>query len=123
MAPGSGWSDSSLEDVRPYTITGGRTHSPHPLHFTTCLITRSAAHQAVQLSPESEALLLHCSGVPLSVAEIAARLHQPVQVVKVLVGDLLDCGALALANPYTSAGDDGDVALLEALLHGLHTRL
>lgn len=123
MAPRNGWSDGSLADVRPYTITGGRTHSPHPLHLTTCLITRSAVYRGAHLSPESEALLLHCSGVPLSVAEIAARLHQPAQVVKVLVGDLLDCDALALANPYSAARDDVDVALLEALIHGLHTRL
>ncbi|WP_405893454.1 DUF742 domain-containing protein [Streptomyces sp. NBC_01527] len=120
MAAGSGWSDSSLGDVRPYAITGGRTRSTHPLHLTTCLMTRSADYQ-VLLSPESEALLLHCSGAPRSVAEIAALLHQPVQVVKVLVGDLLDCDALALANPSGSAADD--VHLLEALLHGLRTRV
>ena len=71
MAAGSGWSNSSLEDVRPYTITGGRTRSKHPLHLTTCLMTRPAAHQ-VLLNPESEALLLHCSGAPRSVAEIPA---------------------------------------------------
>jgi hypothetical protein len=118
-----GWSDSSLRDVRPYALTGGRTRSQHPLQLTTCLITRPSAYPAAVLSPESEALLLHCSGSPLSVAELAARLHQPVQVVKVLVGDLLDCDALELANPSGSAGDTVETALLEALLHGLRTRL
>ncbi|UYQ60044.1 DUF742 domain-containing protein [Streptomyces peucetius] len=122
MASGGGWTDSSLEDVRPYTITGGRTHSHHPLHLTTCLITRPAAPGTAHPSPEGEALLLHCSGAPRSVAELAARLCQPVQVVKVLIGDLLDCDALALANPEGAAGHD-DIQLLEALLHGLHTRL
>ncbi|WP_093802105.1 DUF742 domain-containing protein [Streptomyces sp. Wb2n-11] len=117
-----GWNDSSLEDVRPYTITGGRTHSHHTLHLTTCLITRPAAPGAVQPGPEGEALLLHCSGVPRSVAELAARLGQPVQVAKVLIGDLLDCDALALAPAYRATPDD-DVELLEALIHGLRTRL
>ncbi|WP_434598500.1 DUF742 domain-containing protein [Streptomyces sp. A5-4] len=112
-----------MEDVRPYTITGGRTHSNHLLHLTTCLITRPAAPRAALLpSPECEALLLHCSGVPRPVAELAARLGQPVQVVKVLIGDLLDCDALALANPYGATPDD-DVQLLEALIHGLRSRL
>lgn len=119
MASGGGWTDSSLGDVRPYTITGGRTHSNHPLHLTTCLITRPAAPGTTHPSPEGEALLLHCSGVPRSVAELAARLRQPVQVVKVLIGDLLDCDALARANPEGAAGHD-DTQLLEALLHGLH---
>ncbi|MFD0427522.1 DUF742 domain-containing protein [Streptomyces zhihengii] len=41
---------------------------------------------------------------------------------KVLIGDLLDCDALARANP-AGAGTDPDVHLLEALLHGLRTRL
>ncbi|MFD4763238.1 DUF742 domain-containing protein [Streptomyces sp. NPDC058439] len=122
MVSGGGWSDSSLGDVRPYTITGGRTHSNHSLRLHTCLITRPAAPGTAHPSPEGEALLLHCSGVPRSVAELAARMHQPVQVVKVLIGDLLDCDALARANP-DAAEADPDVHLLEALLHGLHTRL
>jgi hypothetical protein len=70
---------------------------------------------------ESESLLLLCSASPRSVAELAARLHQPVQVVKVLVSDLLEAEALALANPSSPA--DPDAHLLEALLHGLRTRL
>ncbi|MEU5239775.1 DUF742 domain-containing protein [Streptomyces lydicus] len=122
MAVGSGWSDSSLEDVRPYTITGGRTGSKHLLHLTTCLITRSAAPGTAHPSPEGEALLLHCSGAPLSVAELAARIHQPVQVVKVLIGDLLDCDALARVNPYSTAAEP-EVHLLEAVIHGLRARL
>ncbi|MFF4755281.1 DUF742 domain-containing protein [Streptomyces sp. NPDC002514] len=120
-----GWADSSSEDVRPYTVTGGRTRSSHPLHLTTCLVTRPSAPGIVHPSPEGEALLLHCSGVPRSVAELAALMHQPVQVVKVLIGDLLDCDALTRANPANPDGTtaDPDGQLLEALLHGLRTRL
>ncbi|MET9111632.1 DUF742 domain-containing protein [Streptomyces zhihengii] len=117
-----GWADGSLGDVRPYTITGGRTRATHALQLTTCLITRPAAPGTVHPSAEKEALLLHCSGAPRSVAELAALSRQPVQVVKVLIGDLLDCDALARANP-AGAGTDPDVHLLEALLHGLRTRL
>ncbi|MBM9624640.1 DUF742 domain-containing protein [Streptomyces zhihengii] len=118
----SGWADGSLGDVRPYTITGGRTRANHTLQLTTCLITRPASPGTVHPSPEGEALLLHCSGAPRSVAELAALSHQPVQVVKVLIGDLLDCDALARANPASTEADP-DVYLLEALLHGLRTRL
>ncbi|MFE9121394.1 DUF742 domain-containing protein [Streptomyces sp. NPDC007172] len=119
---GDGWATSSLSDVRPYTVTGGRTRSRHVLGLTSCLITRPAAPDTAHPSTEAEALLLLCSGAPRSVAELAALSHQPVQVVKVLIGDLLDCDALARANPQ-GAGADPDVHVLEALLHGLRTRL
>lgn len=113
-----GWENSSLTDVRPYTVTGGRTHATQPLHLTTCLITQATTPSRVPVSPESEALLLHCSGAPCSVAELAARIQQPVQVVKVLVGDLLDCEALVRVNALDVAPDDHG-HLLEAVLHGL----
>jgi hypothetical protein len=115
------WSDSALGDIRPYTLTGGRTHHPnHQLHLTSCLVTRPAARQ-LPANTESEELLLHCAGTPRSVSELAGRLHQPVQVVKVLIGDLIDADALVLANPAGPA--DPDKHLLEALLNGLRTRL
>ncbi|MFD7537531.1 DUF742 domain-containing protein [Streptomyces sp. NPDC059819] len=119
---GGGWANSSLDDVRPYTVTGGRTCPRHELQLTSCLITRPAGPGTPYPSPEGEALLLHCSGSPRSVAELAALSHQPVQVVKILIGDLLDVDALARANP-DSAGAGPDVHVLEALLHGLRTRL
>ncbi|CAM5502654.1 hypothetical protein SCANM63S_04822 [Streptomyces canarius] len=119
VTPDSSWSDSSLRDVRPYTLTGGRTSSPHPLDLTTCLLARPSARSLSGLSPESESLLVHCSGTMRSIAEIAGLLQQPAQIVKVLVGDLLDCDALELANPVSSARGIVDTELLEALLEGL----
>lgn len=116
-----GWDDSSLTDVRPYTVTGGRTRATQPLHLTTCLITQATPATPpgrIPASPESEALLLHCSGAPCSVAELAARIQQPVQAVKVLVGDLLDCEALVRVNALDVTPDDQG-SLLEAVLHGL----
>lgn len=65
---------------------------------------------------------LRCSGAALSIAEIAALLHQPVQVIKVLVGDLLDAGALDVAAPRSIAAHN-DTDLLEAVLVGLHNKL
>ncbi|MGW7199404.1 DUF742 domain-containing protein [Streptomyces chryseus] len=119
---GDGWSDAALRDVRPYTVTGGRTHPRHALNLTTCLITRPA-RQPVQDSPEIAALLFHCSGGPRRVAEIAAVMHQPAQVIKVLVSDLLDADALALSNPAGPGTDKAEVDLLEALLDGLRRKV
>lgn len=75
----------------------------------------------MQMNIEHESLLMLCSGAPHSVAELAARLIQPVQVVKVLISDLLDAEALALANP--AGPSDPDAHLLERLLDALHTKL
>ncbi|GGS93428.1 DUF742 domain-containing protein [Streptomyces chromofuscus] len=120
MTSGGGWSDSTLGDVRPYTVTGGRTRPRHPLHLTTCLVTRPATRH-MPMNIEHESLLMLCSGAPRSVAELAARLHQPVQVIKVLIGDLLDAEALTPANPDGPA--DPDAHLLEVLLDALRTKL
>ncbi|MER6520232.1 DUF742 domain-containing protein [Streptomyces sp. NPDC001553] len=122
MAARGGWTDTALRDIRPYTITGGRTHTAHELYLTSRLLTRPATGQFPP-GAESEALLLHCSGAPCSVAELAGRLHQPVLVIKILVGDLLDAGALTLSNPNRPAAAGPDTNLLEAVLHGLRNRL
>ncbi|MFI5987613.1 DUF742 domain-containing protein [Streptomyces sp. NPDC051555] len=122
MAARGGWPDTALGDIRPYTITGGRTRTTHELYLTTCLLTRPTTGQ-FPAGAESEALLLHCSATPCSVAELAGRLHQPVQVIKILVGDLLDAGALALSNPARPTAAGPDTYLLEAVLHGLRNRL
>lgn len=119
MASGGGWGGSALDDVRPYTLTGGRTHPRHALRLTTCLLTRPATGP-LPSGAESQTLLMLCSGSPRSVAELAGHLRQPVQVVKVLVGDLLDAEALALANPAGPCGPAGpDTYVLEALLDAL----
>ncbi|MFF5019484.1 DUF742 domain-containing protein [Streptomyces sp. NPDC001165] len=120
MTSSGGWSTSALGDVRPYTLTGGRTRPTHPLHLTTRLVTRPAT-RPMPMSIDHEALLMHCSAVPCSVAELAARLHQPVQVVKVLIGDLLDAEALTPANPNSPA--DPDVHLLRRLRDALQESL
>ncbi|OEJ22119.1 hypothetical protein AR457_40260 [Streptomyces agglomeratus] len=122
MTSDDGWSDSALRDVRSYTLTGGRTRPRHALNLTTCLITRPA-RQPAQRSPEIAELLGHCSHGPRCVAEIAAVMHQPAQVIKVLISDLLDADALALANPSAPVTDDAEVELLEALLHGLRRKV
>ncbi|MEU7161132.1 DUF742 domain-containing protein [Streptomyces chrestomyceticus] len=116
MAAGGGWSSSTLGDVRPYLITAGRTRPKHTLHLSSTLITRPAT-RPLHTTAEHEALLLYCSGSAQAVSELSGRLGQPVQAIKVLAGDLLDVGALMLANP--DGPTDPEVPLLEALLEGL----
>jgi Protein of unknown function (DUF742) len=116
-APGGWPQGSALDDVRPYTITAGRTRPSRPLRLTSCVLTQSSP---AGLSPESETILLLCTGDAKSIAEIAAMLRVPVQVAKVLVSDLLASHALALSHPAPSSMQANSPELLEAVLEGLH---
>ncbi len=116
MAAGGGWSSGALGDVRPFLITAGRTRPKYTLHLSSMLITRPAT-RPLHLTAEHEALLLYCSASAQAVSELSGRLGLPVQVIKVLVSDLLDAGALTLGNP--DGPTDPEVPLLEAVLEGL----
>ncbi|MEU9623293.1 DUF742 domain-containing protein [Streptomyces sp. NPDC048155] len=118
MAPRhSAWHDSTLDDVRPYTITGGRTRPKYELELTSLLST-GAASSLADIGPDAEALRLLCAGAPRSVAELAGMRSQLVQVTKVLICDLLDLGVLVMAVP-TSIAPYEDTHLLEAVVAGL----
>jgi hypothetical protein len=56
----------------------------------------------------------------VSVAEVAARLHLPIGVTRILVGDMAEEGAVVVYRP-AQAGGRPDLALLERVLEGLHT--
>jgi len=56
--------------------------------------------------------------VPIAVAEVAAHLHQPANVAKVLLSDLIDVGAVITRPPAADAYTDNP-EILEALLAGL----
>jgi Protein of unknown function (DUF742). len=73
------------------------------------------------LGPEHTTALGLCHG-PTSVAEIAAHLRLPAVVTKVLLSDLVDCGALTARQPRHHH-DSTDRSLLEAVLDGLRRRL
>ncbi|MFI5822854.1 DUF742 domain-containing protein [Streptomyces rishiriensis] len=119
-APGHGAWTSVNHGLRPYLLTGGRTRPVHELALESLLMTRPWRGNT-PLGPDSERLLLLCSGAPLSVAELAARMGQPVQVTKILAADLVEAGALSPTTPQ--AGASTDLELLGAVLVGLRNRL
>ncbi|MER8002115.1 DUF742 domain-containing protein [Streptomyces sp. NPDC095613] len=114
------WSAQQHQDLRPYVLTGGRTRPEHEMDLDTLLKVRVHAQSMPPHSPgpETGQVLALCRAEPRSVAELAGRLHQPVQTVKVLLSDLIGCGALIQAVPTTYA-DARDPHLLEAVLAGL----
>ncbi|WP_307841366.1 DUF742 domain-containing protein [Streptomyces endocoffeicus] len=102
--------------VRPYAVAGGRTHSPHSqdLNLDT-VVEPGGGRPPDQGPPEAEQILRLCRSRRRSIAELSGTLRQPVPVVQVLVGDLLDAQALLIpASAYSNSPDD-----VRAVLEGL----
>jgi Protein of unknown function (DUF742) len=107
--------------VRPYAMTGGRTRpTDQDLELEALVATTAMGQQAPRQTVEQRAIAVLCHDV-VSVAEVAARLHLPIGVARVLVGDMAEEGAVVVYRPAQAAGGRPDLALLERVLEGLHT--
>jgi hypothetical protein len=107
--------------VRPYAITGGRTRPTHDdLELEALVSTTSVGEPMPTLTVEQRAIAALCHDL-LSIAEVAARLHLPLGVIRVLVGDMADEHLVIFYRP-AHAGDRPDLALLERVLYGLRSR-
>ncbi|MFB7455053.1 DUF742 domain-containing protein [Streptomyces sp. NPDC088337] len=111
--------DAAGRLVRPFTVSDGRTRPSIALDLMSQVMATGAA-PPVHLGPEHGQALDLCRA-PLPVAEIAAHLKLPAVVTKVLLSDLVDCGALTTGPP--AYHHPTDRALLEAVLDGLRRQL
>ncbi|MEU0071145.1 DUF742 domain-containing protein [Streptomyces sp. NPDC006332] len=112
--------DAAGRLVRPFTISNGRTRPSIALDLLSHVMATGATPLG-HLGPEHAQVLDMCR-VPVSVAEIAAHLKLPAVVTKVLLADLVDCGALT-TKPPEFHHNQTDRALLEAVLDGLRRQL
>ncbi|NJQ02251.1 DUF742 domain-containing protein [Streptomyces zingiberis] len=112
--------DRSL--VRPYAITRGRTAPERDdLRLITMVVTvdeHGEKTAARGLEPEHRAILEQCRE-PSAIAEIAATLNLPVSVTKILVGDLITQGRVAVRPPPTARQAGLNTTLLQAVRDGL----
>ncbi|MFG2138122.1 DUF742 domain-containing protein [Streptomyces sp. NPDC048650] len=118
------YDDAAGRLVRPYTISNGRTRPTAHFDLLT-MVMATGRRPATCQGPDYTQVLGLCGG-PVSVAEIAAHIHLPAVVTKVLLADLVDCGALTARAPAavsTGPASRTDRALLEAVLNGLRKRL
>ncbi|MFD8483387.1 DUF742 domain-containing protein [Kitasatospora sp. NPDC059673] len=76
-----------------------------------------AAVDRSAMNREQQAILGLCREL-LSIAEVAAHLGLPISVLKVLLGDLLDLGAVQVLPPVRQA-EQVPLSLLEEVLVGL----
>ncbi|GLF98465.1 DUF742 domain-containing protein [Streptomyces yaizuensis] len=112
--------DDAGRIVRPYTASGGRTRPTAALDLLSLVVATGTA-PARHLGPE-HALVLGLCAAPVPVAEVSAHLGLPAGVTKVLLSDLVDCGAIAARAPRSPVTPT-DRSLLEAVLDGLRRRL
>ncbi|MEU6868024.1 DUF742 domain-containing protein [Streptomyces sp. NPDC046876] len=132
-APGRGaprdaspWLDDSAGRVmRPYTASGGRTRPAVALDLLS-LVTATGVRPRAALGAEHTLALRLCAGAAaVTVAEVAGQLRLPAVVVKVLLSDLMESGAVMAQAPRFPGGSFAadDLSLLRAVLDGLRRRL
>ncbi|MEU4657520.1 DUF742 domain-containing protein [Streptomyces sp. NPDC023723] len=107
--------------VRPFTVSNGRTRPTIDLDLMSQVMATGATPLGY-LGPEHTQALDLCRA-PVPVAEVSAHLRLPVAVAKVLLSDLVDCGALTTKPPAEFHHNPTDRALLEAVLDGLRRQL
>ncbi|MFD6280479.1 DUF742 domain-containing protein [Streptomyces sp. NPDC060209] len=112
--------DAAGRLIRPYTVSNGRTRPTTVLDLLS-LVMATGSDPQVHLGPEHTVALELCGG-PTSVAEIAAHLRLPAVITKVLLSDLVDCGAVTAHAPAFKDMPT-DRSLLEAVLDGLRRQL
>ncbi|MEV4431516.1 DUF742 domain-containing protein [Streptomyces sp. NPDC049555] len=113
--------------VRPYSLTGGRTHCGHVLLLETFVAAPDGGDGApgtggglaARLLPEVRAVLGLCRRLR-SVAEVAALLKMPLGVVRLLLADLAEQGRIRVYGTGHVTGRP-DRALLERVLSGLRS--
>ncbi|PSL53721.1 uncharacterized protein DUF742 [Saccharothrix carnea] len=106
--------------VRPYAWTGGRTSSSYDLRLET-LVSLEEDGIAIALresTAEQRSIVELCANYPRSVAEVSALLSVPLGVARVLLGDLISMGVVAVHDNASAPGGP-DFTLLERVLVGL----
>ncbi|WP_106583559.1 DUF742 domain-containing protein [Murinocardiopsis flavida] len=103
--------------VRPYVITTGRgSLDTVRLDMISIIVSTRAEIDETTLEPEQVEIIALCRDAK-SVAEVAAHLHIPVGVVKVLLRDLIGRGYALARAPITESPVGRDV--LQAVIHGI----
>lgn len=105
--------------VRPYALTNGRTRPAGDTFDLLALILAAGPASALGPAHSPERVeIVRLSQRPVSVAELAARLDLPLNVVRVVLDDLWQLDLISVQEPQPADVPLGD-EILEALLAGL----
>lgn len=112
--------------VRPYAVTGGRTHPRLEIAIEALVETTPRGRAGggreggASQGREQQYIVTLCDGRLQSLAEISARMHLPLGVARVLVADMAADGLVAVYEPTSLDGNDAvGTELLERVLSGL----
>lgn len=119
-APATGGRHRML--MRPYARTRGRTRPDHELALEAMVSTseRGRRYEGA-VSVQHRRICDLCCVATRSVAEIAAYLTLPLNVVKVLVSDMDSLGLVLIHQPGLSLGDHSSREFMARVLRGLRS--
>ncbi len=104
--------------VRPYSLAGGRTSTTYSaLDIATQVIQSRKFYDRAGLEPEHDAIIELCEQ-PRAVAEVASAMDMPLLPAKILLEDLIDCGALE-AGSRVQDTSPANLELMEKILKHL----
>lgn len=104
--------------IRLYGLTGGRARPQGEAFDLVAVVTTvGSPPEQSTLHPEHHAMLAVCR-VPTPVADVAARLGLPLNVTRVLLGDLRRDGLVTI-DPPRPANQPIDERTYRDVLHGI----
>ena len=104
--------------VRLFGLTGGRARPIGETFDLVAIVTTiRAPYDSVGLNPEHQAMLTICRK-PTPVADVAARLGLPLNITRVLLGDLRREGLVTI-DPPLPADQTIDERTYRDVLHGI----
>jgi hypothetical protein len=110
---------SDVSHLRPYLLTGGRVRpsSEDTLEIEAQVVTTEAGYLALPMLEYEQRDIVELCQTPMAVAEVAARLRLHLGVARVLVGDLLGLGHLAVRRPDIVLQRSADI--IQRVIRGL----
>lgn len=103
--------------VPSYAIVSGRTYDTKSLALET-MVSLVVGRTTTLLNYEKKQIV-EIASKPISIAEISAYLALPLQVAKILVGDLIASGFLKSGKAMKTVNDRPDKQTLNKVLEGL----
>jgi hypothetical protein len=104
--------------VRPYAWTGGRTRAEGEIRVEAMISTTPGLDEDTLAQVEHRSIARLCRS-PRSVAEISAELVIPLQVAKIVLGDMVATGLVVVHRTTGLSGGSSHLALMERVLGGL----
>ena len=120
MAPDADEQAAGPRLVRPYALTSGRTESVVDLPIEATLEVTASGRDKTWPEGDLSGRIIELCAAAQSVAEVSAKLHIPLGVARVLIGDLVSAGHVKVRTTISeNTTNDERRALIERTLSGL----